>query len=123
MNQDKILNSIFGGGLWRDKYQIDWCDFCRTAVIQCPVCKNSSCNGGGCDSCSNDADYKDFHGAKTQVENYLTKKEKRVYAKALRIKKFILESLMDGHKEIPFERYEEEGKFSQNDKEDFKNLI
>lgn len=35
-------------------YQIKYCDHCDTPITICPVCKNSSCNGGGCESCSKD---------------------------------------------------------------------
>lgn len=35
-------------------YKIKYCDHCDTPITICPVCKNSSCNGGGCESCIKD---------------------------------------------------------------------
>jgi len=28
-----------------------WCETCNCACIKCERCKNTSCNGGGCDFC------------------------------------------------------------------------
>ena len=33
------------------EYKISYCSLCKDIVIVCLKCKNSSCNGGGCDSC------------------------------------------------------------------------
>lgn len=31
-----------------------WCELCNSPSIQCEHCKNTSCNGGGCDLCYDD---------------------------------------------------------------------
>jgi len=33
------------------EYNIKYCSLCKTIVLVCLKCENSSCNGGGCDSC------------------------------------------------------------------------
>lgn len=37
-------------------YKVQWCNCCETAVISCDKCENGSCNGGGCEACSEDFD-------------------------------------------------------------------
>lgn len=32
-------------------FNLDWCRTCDTVYYSCEICKNSSCNGGGCDVC------------------------------------------------------------------------
>ncbi len=113
MSEEELLNDIFGGAKWKDKYFVDWCELCDVAIITCPECKNSSCNGGGCEKCNED--FNDFNKNKTQVEDYLTEPDITVYQKSLSIKKFILKSLSEGEAQIPFKKYEKDGKFSRND--------
>lgn len=33
------------------EYEVKYCGLCKDIVLVCPECENSSCNGGGCDSC------------------------------------------------------------------------
>jgi len=33
------------------EYIVKYCSLCKTIVLVCLKCENSSCNGGGCDSC------------------------------------------------------------------------
>lgn len=40
--------------IWKNKYEIGWCDHCKTAIITCQRCKFGSCTGGGCDFCKKD---------------------------------------------------------------------
>jgi hypothetical protein len=103
--------------LWKEKYRISWCHLCKTAVIACPACKNISCNGGGCDECSET--FHEFATIKTGVGEYLTEEEYKIYDKSLRIQRFILETLAQGQKEINWKKLWEDGQMSQHDKELF----
>jgi hypothetical protein len=42
--------------------RVFWCSVCACPAIQCPFCRNSSCNGGGCDKCNQDfVDFMKIH--------------------------------------------------------------
>lgn len=106
---------------WKEKYTLSWCDHCATAIIVCPDCKNSSCNGGGCDKCH--TDFEDFMKCKITVCAYLTDEEQEVYWKSLRIKHFVQESLAAGQTEINWKQLEEAGKLSRKDAGIFKEFL
>ena len=89
MNEDQTLRKIFGGAKWKDKYDIDWCNHCNVAIIECPECHNSSCNGGGCSVCGEDKDHNLFYNTKNSVLDYLSEEESKVYMKCLQLQKFI----------------------------------
>ncbi len=35
----------------RGPFGVAYCALCKCIAVLCPHCKNSSCNGGGCDLC------------------------------------------------------------------------
>lgn len=112
MDENEVLNEIFGQTpLWKGKYKIKWCELCRTSIIVCEDCKNSSCNGGGCAEC--DEAFSSFAKAKTTIEEYLTEEEIYAYHKAMYLKKFIQTSLGKGENEIDFERMNRDGELSE----------
>lgn len=115
MSEADLFDDIFGGQkLWKNKYKVKWCGLCDTAVIMCPSCKNSSCNGGACDQCSDDFDA--FHRSVwSRVNTYLSQKELNAYYKGLRLRELIVESIQNGEDEIDFKKFQAEGKFSQDD--------
>jgi len=98
---------------WRGKYTVTWCHDCEVAIIICPHCYNSSCNGCGCEICVNDPDAKEFMECKTQVQCYLNETDKLIYEKALRIKRHILETLAKGEKQIDWKKCQEDGQLSE----------
>jgi hypothetical protein len=114
MEEKKLSNDIFNDVLWKNTYQISWCELCNSAVITCPHCKLSSCSGGGCDKCSDD--FHEFNMGWTAVWEYLTHSEEIIYEKIFRLKHFILESLKLGDKKINFEKLISLGKLSSHDK-------
>lgn len=116
MNEEDMMDQIFGSEStrWKGKYPVGWCDLCATAKIGCPVCKNSSCNGGGCKECIDD--FVEFcENTKHRVESYLTPEEILVYDKILSLKKHIVDTLKENHREIDWELLNKEGKLSQVD--------
>ena len=122
MNDNQLLIDPFLDK-WKDKYPITWCDLCDTAIIICPECHNSSCNGGGCNKCINDPDAKEFSECKTHIWNYLTEDEKIIHEKGLRIKKHILETLSRGEKHIDWKLLRERGELSQHEEELLKSFL
>lgn len=121
MNEEELLDEIFSEKKWKDKYFVEWCDLCDTAIIVCKDCKNSSCNGGGCNSCIND--FNEFNSCKTKIHEYLSDEEIQIYEKCLRLKKHIIESLNCGEKEINWKQRLADGKFSKNEEEMFKKEL
>lgn len=125
MNEEALLRKIFGDDQkWQGKhaiYNLDWCALCRTASIHNPNCDchGSSCNAGGCKFCREDFDV--FHKCKTTVREYLTEQECAAHDKALRLIKWILESLTLGEQEIDWKRLKTTGQTSRNDDEVFKD--
>jgi hypothetical protein len=97
--------------MWKDKYELSWCDLCDVAVITCPECKNSSCNSGSCDKCKEDM--KEFSSYKCKVQNYLSEDEIKVYEKSLRIKRHILNTIPLGIKEIDWKKLQSDGELSE----------
>lgn len=117
------MTKLFGGNtIWKDRYEIDWCDHCNTATINCPDCKNSSCNGGGCEKCHDDFNFF-IKNVKARVEYYLTDDEKIVYSKTVELKKLILESLNKGETEISFVNLHRDGHMSVNTEKLFKDKL
>jgi hypothetical protein len=111
----------FLGSKWKGVYTVEWCHLCRTAIIICPKCKNSSCNGSGCAECIEDQS--EFAKTKTRVEEYLSPEEILVYQKAEKLKDFILISIQNGETEIDFKKLYEEGKFSVETKRLFEKEL
>jgi hypothetical protein len=70
-----------------------------------------------CDKCKDDQ--KEFNTYKTCIESYLTEDEIKTYDKCLRIKKFILETIPHGIKEINWKELKEQGELSRHDEEIF----
>lgn len=91
-----------------ETYQLSWCEMCHDAIIVCGHCDNSSCNGSGCVECLGDFEYF-TENYKFRVSQYLTPEENKVYEKALQIKKFILNSIQYGEKEIDWKRLRIQG--------------
>lgn len=110
---DSILDKIFSKNKWKNKYQVSWCDHCQTAIIECPKCKTSSCNGGGCGQCRKDFEIF-FNSYSTKIEKYLTPSEIEVYRKTTELKKLITLSLSKGEKEINFKKLNKDGKLSDS---------
>jgi hypothetical protein len=112
MGEQETLDEIFGETpIWKNTYKIKWCELCRTAIIVCPVCKNTSCNGSGCKECNDEFDL--FNKSKSCVEDYLTDSEIEAYNKAIYIKQFILKSLGRNETEIDFKRMKDAGELSE----------
>ena len=101
------------GTQWKNKYNLDYCYLCDTAVIICPVCNNGSCSGGGCDECK--VDFIEFLRLKIHPEAYLTSQEAISYQKGIRLQKLIVESLGRQEKELDFTHLKEQGYLSLND--------
>ena len=93
MSEKDVLEDIFDDGRrWKNKYKVKWCDLCDCAILICPECKNSTCNGGGCKECHEE--FSTFNKkVKSNVHSYLTDDENRVYEKCKTIQEFILESV------------------------------
>jgi hypothetical protein len=121
MSEKELLDDIFEKGKWKDKYTVSWCDLCETAVITCPVCKNSSCNGSGCEECMKDAD--EWSKTKHLLEHYLPMNEVVIYAKCQQLKRFIVKSLKQSDREIDWSKLLEKGELSSYDEFIFKDLI
>jgi tRNA U54 and U55 pseudouridine synthase Pus10 len=123
MNEDRLLKEVFGGKKWKDKYFVEWCDLCDTAIIICldPNCGGSSCNGHSCEKCHDDIT--EFDLCKTKVQDYLSKDEIRIYEKSLRIKKHILETLAKGEKEINWKKLQSNGELSAWEEQLFKEEL
>ena len=55
MDQSHLLDDIFGKPEPDEfKARWFWCGQCQTPAIKCDDCKNTSCNGGGCEQCRDD---------------------------------------------------------------------
>jgi hypothetical protein len=98
---------------WKDKYEISWCSQCDTAIITCPKCHASSCNGSSCPECHEDSVA--FGKLKTSVQDYLPEAEQAIYEKAMRIRSHILDTLGHGESEIDWEKLAVEGRLSEHD--------
>lgn len=109
--------------LWKGKYTVNWCHLCGCAHIICPDCKNSSCNGGGCDSCITDELLYSCGKFKIYIEDYLSPEEIKIYHKCEKLKELILECIAEYDSNIDFKRLEQEGKLSEITKEMFKKEL
>ena len=98
--QDK-MNDFFDKK-WRsslgNEFTVRWCNLCDMVTISCERCGGSTCNCCSCSKCEDD--FKEFRTYKCCIEDYLTKEEIKIYYKALRIKKHILETIPRGIKRI-----------------------
>lgn len=100
MNEEELLDQIFEvrKNKWKDKYPISYCGHCQTYIITCPDCKNSSCNGSGCNNCTKDST--EFSSMKTSEREYLSPEEQKVWYKIRSLKKFINIMLQEGRTEM-----------------------
>lgn len=98
-------------------YKLGWCSLCDVAIITCPKCQNTSCNGGGCRCCQKD--FNKFDKSKTCVVYYLSDEELKGYQKGRELKGYILDSLAKGEAEIDWAKMKEQGKFSKYTEELF----
>jgi hypothetical protein len=99
-------------------HPIEWCDMCECFILCCERCKNSTCNGGGCDECN--GLFAEWQECKTSPWYYLTEEERKTYYKVMRlIKDFIPASLSMGKKEIDWKALEASGMYSNKDWEIF----
>ena len=105
---------------YKERYEISWCELCHVAIITCPKCKNSSCNGGGCKECLDDFD--EFSKKHIRVAYYLSAEEKKIYEKCLRLKHFILETIGENDC-INFKELEKKGKLSKYDEKMFEKYL
>lgn len=106
---------------WRNKYPIGWCHHCNRAIIECPACHNTSCNGGGCNECHDD--FSEFFPIFTCAEHYLDDNETKAYQKGLRLRRIIQDSLALEHPSINWRQMKRDGLLSQNDEEMFKEFL
>lgn len=97
---------------WKEKFKIQWCHHCDVAIIICPDCNNSSCNGGGCNTCQET--FSEFRKGSITIDAYLTPEETKVYDKCRYIQSFILTALEGGSLEINWKKLLEDGKFSEH---------
>jgi len=103
---------------WNNKYIVDWCHLCDSAVIICPQCHNSSCSGGACSKCSSDFD--NFNKSfKTRVQDYLTLEEALAYEKGLTLQRIIIESIRRNEASLDFPALKKAGYFSEYDEKMF----
>lgn len=116
-NEKDLIDNLFSRGKWKNKYNVKWCNLCDCAYILCDKCKNSSCNGGGCEEC--EQPFNEFTKAKIKIECYLSKEEIQILHKARRIQDFIIETLSESKSEIDFQNLKENGKLSRHDIETF----
>jgi len=108
----ETIDQIFGDK-WKNTYTVSWCDLCDNAIISCPICKNSSCNGSSCDKCHKD--FIEFENSKTCPTQYLNKQESEIYKKGVRLQNLILKSLRRNETEIDWEKTAREGNLSEHD--------
>jgi hypothetical protein len=123
MNEQDILDDIFGDSKWKDKYPVKWCDSCDTFIIGCTeeLCTGTSCNGGSCEKCH--SDHLEFNKAKTSPIEYLDDNEKKTYLKIHFLKQYVKDSLVLGEKEINWKRLKDEGRICVEAEELFKKEI
>ena len=115
MSGERLLDEIFGEK-WVSStgrvYTVTWCNLCDCAIIICPKCKNGSCNGGGCEFCTED--WPEFSKFKCNPSYYLNESEKNTYFKIEALRKFIKESIVLGDYEINFDKLNRLGSFSNH---------
>lgn len=121
MNEFNLLNEIFGEK-YKNKYSVGWCDMCNKAHIKCPTCKNTSCNGCGCEECSKDS-IEFSNNVETRVESYLNEEELKVFKKTEYLKRFIVNSIQHNEMSINFKRLKEEGELTLEAEELFRDKI
>ncbi len=105
-------------GLWKEKYEVVWCGLCESAIICCPVCNATSCNGTSCSVCHDD--FSEFHkSVSCCAEDYCSQEEMDAYNKVRRIQSLIVSSIEMGYDKINWEHMEEQGRLCENDREIF----
>lgn len=109
--------------LWKDKFEIFWCNDCGVAGLKCPDCELTTCiPGGHCDTCLEV--FVDFiNNVVGAVDPYLTKEEAEVYHKTNRLRDLILETLATGQRQIDWKKLHEAGRLSHNDEKVFTKEI
>lgn len=122
MSEKEILDDLCGRPKWKNKYKVSYCEACQTFIINCEICHNSSCNGGGCINCIDS--FEEFGRNKTRISDYLTEEENKVFHKAMRIKDHMDDSLPKGESEINWKQRQKDGQLSQHEEEnDFKGFL
>ena len=111
------LDDIFQKTAYWKGHKITWCDHCTVYTISCEYCRNSTCNGGGCDKCTDL--FREFNQCKISPYDYLNEEERKVYYKVLRLMDFIPMSLNMGDKEIDWQKMEKTGQCCTKDWEVF----
>lgn len=121
MSDKELLDSAGDEGKWKNKYNVEWCALCEVAAIVCPICKNSSCGGGGCKECMEDLD--EWNKTKHCLEQYLPPNEVVFYEKCQQLKRFMIKSLQQSEHEINWKKSIDKGELSSHDEVLFKDLI
>jgi len=96
--------------LFKQKYNIKYCELCGVYRILCPHCLNTSCSCGGCDKC--DKDVQDFNKLNIDPKFYLTKEEEDIIEKYKFIKKH-LPIFLERGKDFNYEILKKEGHTSK----------
>lgn len=112
MNEDDLLDEIFGDKkTWRG-HKLSWCNQCETFSITLNCCGNGSCTGGGCNKCCgpDGFDSIDFTTLnKHCIEDYLNEEENKTLKKIRFLKKYIPICLSAGFYEISWKYLHEKG--------------
>lgn len=100
--------------------KVQYCDHCNVFITICESCGNSSCNGGGCKSCSGRRFLDD---KKIHVVDYLNPEERMVFNKIEALKGIMRRSLNAGESEINWQKTYLSGGLSQLDEELFQKEL
>lgn len=106
---------------WKGIYKINFCVMCDHHTITCPVCENTSCNGGGCKECVEV--FRGFNKSKFNVESYLSKEEVEICNKAERLKNLIKKTIEAGFNSINWKHLHETGNLCESDYTVFKKEL
>jgi hypothetical protein len=105
-------------GLWKNKYEVSWCELCGMASVSCPECHATSCNGTSCAACHDDL-MEFFDSVNCCAEDYCSEQEINAYNKVRRIQSLIVSSIQMGDDKINWDIMEEQGKLCENDRKIF----
>jgi hypothetical protein len=111
--EQELLDNIFNNR-WKNKYEMRWCNYHECYCLICSVCKNTTCNGVGCEECKYDFNQFNLSVYHT-IWKYLSDDEKRVYDKIITIKRLMKESLDKGNEKMDFNEMFKEGELSEHD--------
>lgn len=126
-SEANLLDKIFGGGVFRKKYKISYCESCEVTVLYCEKCSHSSCSGGiGTDPdcpCVTDPDWKSFEQGAYSFRDYLSAEEMEAVEKRNALKRILKKSLEMGRTEIDWKQMKKDGELSDADEERFDKQI